>query len=75
MITILLTIFFVVVFSFWHQSKQNRYIAKHKEKNTNDNQYLDYTNWCLKNCEIPMSKVCFNKEIEDKENQIKNLFK
>ena len=65
------------LFSFLHQgyvnNKSNPYIEKHKQKNNNDYYYNSYLKWCEKNNEIPMNKQVFIKEVEDKENYIKNL--
>lgn len=63
-----------IAFSFWHSSK-NKYISKHKGKFDNDKQYSSYLLWCLEVGEIPMNKIEYIKEIEDKENEYKNLIK
>lgn len=57
------------------QKSNNPYIQKHNKKLQNDAQYNNYLRWCQKNGEIPMNKEIFIKEVEDKENQINNLFR
>lgn len=42
-------------------------------KNKNDYDYKYYLKWCLDNGEIPADKISFIKEVEDKENNIKNI--
>jgi len=58
-----------------NQNTNNPYIKKHAKKLENDINYQNYLKWCQQNGEIPMDKAVFLKDVEAKENQIKNLFK
>lgn len=56
-------------------NQPNYYIGYHELKLKNDRYYEEYLEWCDKNNEIPMDKHTFIKGVEDKEKEIKNLFK
>lgn len=52
---------------------KNPYIQIHSKKLENDRNYENYLKWCVQNNEIPMDKQVFLKDVESKENEIKNL--
>lgn len=51
----------------------NPYVQIHSKKLENDRNYENYLQWCAQNNEIPMDKKVFLKDVESKENEIKNL--
>lgn len=54
---------------------KNYYIGYHEEKLCNDVYYEEYLKWCYVKSEIPMDKHIFIKGVEDKEKEIRNLYK
>lgn len=57
------------------EKPKNYYIQKHNYKFKNDCDYEYYVMWCHSMGEIPMDKKSVIQEVEQKENQIKNLLK
>ncbi len=53
----------------------NPYVNIHTKKLENDRNYENYLKWCESVGEIPMEKQVFLRDVESKENQIKNLLK
>lgn len=82
-----LVVVWVVVFVIWNNNQKrkkavqnkytpkNYYIGYHEEKLCNDVYYEEYLKWCYVKSEIPMDKHIFIKGVEDKEKEIRNLYK
>lgn len=80
MLWILGIIFFIGMIWNWDKKQRkkgagNPYIKIHRMHLKNDMNYDDYLDWCGKNGEVPMEKKVFIKEIENRNNKIKNLVK